>query len=165
VSLDKDRQLNIVSAYDLYADMLYRVSLSYLGDKEEAQDAVQDVFAVYMTKSPQFKDEEHRKFWLIRVAVNRCHDLARRRSLRRYTALEDAADISVASPENSEVSELLEALAKVPIKNRMAIILHHLEGFSVEQTAEMLEISVSGAKMRLSRGREYLKNLLTESER
>ena len=57
ISLKND----IEAVYDMYADMLYRLSLSYLQNTEDAQDTVQDVFIKYATASDIFKDEEHKK--------------------------------------------------------------------------------------------------------
>ena len=75
ISLKND----IEAVYDMYADMLYRLSLSYLQNSEDARDAVQDVFIKYATASDIFKDDEHKKAWLIRVTVNCCNDMLRRR--------------------------------------------------------------------------------------
>jgi RNA polymerase sigma-70 factor (ECF subfamily) len=56
------------------------------------------------------------------------------------------------------------ALASIPEKYRIAVTLHYLEGFSVEEIASILRIGVSAVKMRLSRGREALKDKLEKEE-
>jgi RNA polymerase sigma-70 factor (ECF subfamily) len=58
----------------------------------------------------------------------------------------------------------MHTLSKIPEKNRGAIVLHYLEGFSVEEVAKMLGISQSAVKMRLARGREALKDLLSAED-
>ena len=70
---------DLEAAYGRYADMLYRLALSHLGVVEDAEDAVHDVFEKYINTSPSFKDGEHEKAWFVRVTVNRCHDLLRKR--------------------------------------------------------------------------------------
>ena len=57
---------------------------------------------------------------------------------------------------------MADAIEKLPEKIKTVIILHYLEGFSVEETAKMLKLSSSAVKMRLSRGRDALKKLLEE---
>lgn len=158
ISLKND----IEAVYDMYADMLYRLSLSYLQNSEDARDAVQDVFIKYATASDIFKDDEHKKAWLIRVAVNCCNDMLRRRKLRNYVPLDEISE-TVAMDEESS-SDIMNCLKLIPPKNRAAVILHYLEGYSVEETAKVLKISVSAVKMRLKRGREALYELIREVE-
>ena len=82
-----DRRID--EAYDNYADMLYRLALTYMQNPDDAQDAVQDVFLKYMTAAPFLRDDEHERAWLIRVTVNRCCDLLRRRKIRSYVSLDE----------------------------------------------------------------------------
>ena len=159
------REAEIAAVYDRHANMLYRVAMSHLQSSEDAQDAVQDVFAKYISAAPVFHDEEQERAWLIRVTVNRSLDLLRQKKVRSYVPLEEAGEIPAEAKEEDGLHSLLQTLTHLPEKHRSAIVLHHLEGFSVEKTAQMLGISVSAVKMRLSRGREALKELLQEGKR
>ena len=69
----------------------------------------------------------HQRAWMLRVTINKCRDLQRRNAVRRYTPLEDAEHI--ASPEDSEISELLAAVRSLPDKLHEVVVLHYLEGF------------------------------------
>lgn len=160
VSLDSKASLE--AAYDKYADMLYRLALSHLRRHEDAEDAVQDVFAKYFSASPRFSDDEHERAWLVRVTVNRCRDLARRGKYREHASLDEIAEIP--ETENGETGLVLRSVSMLPEKYKTAIVLHYLEGFSVDEIAEMLGASASAVKMRLSRGRELLKTLLDKEE-
>ena len=164
MSQSTGREAEIAAVYDRHANMLYRVAMSHLNNSEDAQDAVQDVFARYISAAPTFSDEEQEKAWLIRVTVNRSLDILRQKKVRSYVPLEEAGEIA-AEAEEDGLHSLLHTLTHLPEKHRSAIVLHHLEGFSVEKTAELLGISVSAVKMRLSRGREALKELLQEGKR
>jgi len=146
----------VEEAYKTYADLLYRLALSHLAHPEDAMDAVQDVFVKYSTSSPAFRDKEHERAWLIRVTINRCHDLQRRRAIRRYEPLEDHADLADTA-ENTRPA-VLEAVDTLPESQRDPVVLHYLEGFSIEETARILRLSVSAVKMRLSRARDALRN-------
>ncbi len=154
------RKPNIEAAYSDYADLLYRVALAQLANAADAQDAVQDVFIKYMTKAPVFADKEHERAWLLRVTVNRCHDIARREKKRHTLPLEDA--LGLAAEEQGRVTTLLETLAVLPAKYKDAVILHYLEGFSQQETADILHISLSAVKMRISRARAMLGKIRQE---
>ena len=109
-----------------------------------------------------FTDEEHERAWLIRITVNRCYDLLRYKSKRNHEALDEITEMAAEEKElNTEIFQILE---KLPVKNKTAMILHYLEGFSVDEVSRTLGISLSATKMRLSRGRELLKNLITTDE-
>ena len=146
------------TAYDLYADMLYRLALSYMKNREVAEDIVQEVFTKYFTGLHMPMSGEQEKAWFIRVTVNQCHDAFRKKSHRLHDSLEDV--IEIAGQEDPETQELFAALEKLPDTYRDVIVLHYLEGYSVEESAKLLRLSSSAAKMRLKRGRELLKNEL-----
>ena len=139
--------------YDKYSNMLYRLALTHLLSKEDAEDAVHDVFMKYINSQPHFFGPEHEKAWFIRVTVNQCHDAARKRSIRTHSPLEDAAEIcaEIGAGEVTQAVLALEDTYKTPI------LLHYYEGYSVEECARILRISVSAVKMRLARAREKLK--------
>jgi len=143
--------------YEYYADLLYRLAYSQLSSAADAEDAVSDVFVKYLQSAPVFSDREHEKAWLIRVLINHCKDLHRRRSIRVYTPLEEVADLAGTDPEDSE---LLHAVQRLPEHNRLAVLLHYFEGFSLEETAAIQRTTVAAVKMRLMRSRSQLKSLL-----
>lgn len=143
----------VEKVYDEYADLLYRIALTHTADSHDAMDAVHDVFVKYATLRKSFKNEEHRKAWLIRSTVNRCHDLFRRAQVRRYTPIEEVDEIAAENDLAPAVREMLESL---PDNYKTVLVLHYLEGFSVEECATILGLSVSAVKMRLSRAREMV---------
>lgn len=153
---------DIEKAYGLYADMLYRVAFTHLANDADAQDAVQDVFMKYMTKSPVFDTSEHERAWFLRTTVNRCVDIVRSRKIRHAKTLDDAFDVAV--PDQYGDMEFMDTVRKIPEKYRNVVILHCLEGFSLEETASVLNISLSAAKMRLSRARDTLRILRKEND-
>lgn len=160
--LSHGKKNSLETVYDKYADMLFRLALSHLQRREDAEDAIQDVFMKYYSTSPKFSDDEHERAWLIRVTVNRCHDLSRRGSIRDHASLDDI--LEMAGEERTDAENLLATVHELPEKYRTAIVLHYLEGFSVEEVSGILKLSLSAVKMRLSRGRELLKSLINEEE-
>ena len=152
--------IDIDAAYKKYSDMLYRIALAEIHSPEDAMDAVQDVFIAYMKKSILFSSDEHEKAWFIRSTINRCRDIRRKNVVRSHEDISEMENL-VASEEISEhAKDVLYAVEQLPDKLRSVIVLHYLEGLSVELTAKSLKISSSAVKMRLSRGREMLKDIL-----
>ena len=156
------RKNDISAVYELYSDMLYRLALSHLQNSEDAMDAVQDVFLKYTETSPDFKDDNHKKAWLIRTTVNRCYDMLRHKKIRNHASLDEISELSFSedAPRNGE--DVFSMLSSLPVKIRTVMVLHYLEGFSVEEVAKQLTLTESAVKMRLKRGRELLQNLLKE---
>ncbi len=156
MGISPETRTALENAYRKYADTLYRIALSHTGHRQDAEDAVHDVFLRFVEKAPVFADQKHEEAWFIRVTINRCLDLLRRNKRRGTLALDENID-RPAEPDEPEESETLEAVRRLPPKYKDVILLHCLEEKSVEATAEILGISVSAVKMRLMRGREMLK--------
>ena len=148
---------SVSDIYNTNADMLCRIAYSVLMSKDDAEDAVSDVFAIYLNKKPVFKDYEHEKAWFIRVTINHCHDLQRKRTVRSYTPLESVIDIA---EENTNHSYVLSEVLALDAKYKDVILLHYFEGFDVAQTAKILHLTQSAVKMRLKRARERLREVL-----
>ena len=157
------QQLN--DAYDKYADMLYHLSLSHMQNREDAEDVVQEVFCKYYSKPPTFTDEAHEKAWFLRVTINQCHDHLRHRNLRMYTPLHEIEEISAQTGVQDETAlDVMHYLSFLPEKYRIVVILHYLEGFSVEEVAATLAIGKSAVKMRLSRARALLQDKIAKED-
>ncbi len=151
-------------AYGLYSDMLYRIAVTQLGGSDDAMDAVHDVFLRFIDSAPAFSDSEHEKAWFIRAVINRCHDILRHKKVRNHLSVDEIHHIASDDSQAEALLGLNTALATIPEKYRVAVTLHYLEGFSVEEVASILRIGVSAVKMRLSRGREALKQNLKKEE-
>ena len=139
-----------------YGDMLFRVCMVLLCNEQDAQDAVQDTFCSYMEHAAGFRNREHEKAWLIRVATNRCLDVYRGRNRHPTVQWEDV-DRYCEFPEQSEV---LAELMNLPEQLKTVIYLHYIEGYKAAEIAGMLGITLNAVKKRLQRGREKLKLLL-----
>ena len=139
-------------AVEKYGDMLYRICLLMLRNTADAEDAVQETFIKYVTKSQEFADSEHEKAWLITVANNKCRDMLRYRK-RHYTESEELLDGYAVTKEESGI---LDALMELPEKYRIVLALFYIEEYKVDEIKEIAGISASAVKMRLSRGRKLL---------
>lgn len=139
-------------AVEEYGDMLYRICLVMLKNTADAEDAVQDTFIRYMQKAPAFSSDEHEKAWLIKVSANICKDMLRQRN--RTAELDEAALNTLTAAD--EDSHILEALTQIPEKFRIVLTLHYIEGYKVNEIAEMIGKTSSAVKMRLAKGRKLL---------
>lgn len=147
--------------YDKYSPILYRIALSHLCDVYDAEHAVQDTFISYFSHQGKFTSDDHLKAWLIRVVINKAHDERRRQKIREYTPFHEIAEIE---SEQTEDLGVLEQVMILPEKYKTPLILHYFEDIAVEKIAEILGISISGAKMRLKRGRDMLREKLEQEE-
>ena len=143
---------SITEAVIKYSDMLYRICIVILCNEQDVQDAIQDTFCRYLEKKPEFRDEEHEKAWLIRVATNICCDMVRFRIRHPKIAIEKLENTLVA-PEQTEV---LKELLELPVKQKTVIYLHYVEGYRVKEIADILGITESAVKVRLFRGRKQM---------
>ena len=141
--------------YHRYADMIYKIAFMYFGNKDDTEDALQEVFVKYLTRSPSFKDSNHEKAWLIRTTQNKCLDLLRS-SERKNSRLEEL-QIPVDTEDRDTAIDVLSKIISLPQKYKSAIILYYYYDYSVSQISQTLKISQSAVKMRLKRGREILK--------
>ena len=137
-----------------YSDMLYKICLVILCNEQDVQDAIQDTFCRYLEKKPDFRNEEHEKAWLIKVATNICRDMIRFRVRHPKVSIDEVENILAAPEQRETIKELLE----LPIKNKTVIYLHYVEGYSIKEIADILGITESAVKSRLLRGRKQMRD-------
>ncbi len=143
------------TTYDMYGDMMYKIAYLYLGSADDAEDVMQDVFVKLITKAPKFKNEEHKKAWLIRTAQNRCKD--KLKASERSNVNIDDYNIPSENRNMDTKIDIITEILKLPALYKSAIILYYYYDYSVSEIARTLKISSSSVKMRLKRGREILK--------
>lgn len=136
-----------------YADLILRLSYTYLKSTHDAEDVCQTVFLKLLTGGYAFDSPAHEKAWIIRTTANACKDELRSYR-RRHAPLEAAGE--VAAPETPD-SAVLEAVMALPEKYREAVYLHYYEGYSVREMAEILHRSEAAVFAHLSRGRKKLR--------
>ncbi len=141
-----------------YSAMLLRIACTRLDCPADAEDAVQEVFLKLLDARPVFRDAEHEKAWLIRATLHRASDI-RRRAERKNIPLDEL--IQTAAPEDGSTA-LLSAVRALPGKYSAVIHLHYYEGYSIREIAKLLGLPAGTVGVRLSRGRERLRQMLKE---
>lgn len=146
------------SVFRQYADLIYRVALHNLDYPADAEDILQEVCLIILTK-PIPADEEHLKRWLIRVTINKCRDLSRSYRRRKWESIEDHENLEAEKPP-----EILAELQELPENYQNIVYLYYYEEYTVSEIAQILRMNVNTVKSGLKRAREKLKQLLTEAE-
>lgn len=144
-----------------YGQTIYRLAYARTGSREDAEDITQETFLRLVRANPQFRDENHRKAWLLRVAANCASDLFRTPWRRKNRPLEEAEQIAAKGPE-PEGSGVLEAVLSLPEDYRIPVHLFYYEGMSVAEIAEALGKREGAIRTRLFRARTMLRNKLSE---
>lgn len=158
-----------VAAYDLlvtrHMKRAYSVAYRLLGQREDAEDLVQDAFMAALEKIDTFKVGRSFAPWFYRILVNRGLNSRKSRSLRRMDALPPEISDSSRSPlrdtERAELRErLTEALRTLPPRQKSVVELFELEGFTSLEIAEVLGLSDGTVRWHLHQARAKLREAL-----
>lgn len=149
-------------AVEDHRDVVFRIALTYLRDRADADDVAQDVFLKLLKSDAQFESWEHLRRWLIRVTINECKSLFRK-PWRRVEDIENLADSLSAAQD--ETKAVLSDVMRLPERFRVPIVLYYYLGFSTSEIAELLHVPAATVRTRLARGRSKLKFILEEGDR
>ena len=136
---------------------LYRISTAILGNTFDRDDAVQEALLKAWERLFTLRDENYFETWLIRILINECRTVIRKR--RPFLPLPDV----IAAPEPPD-PRLFEALLALDVKYRLPIVLHHAEDYTIPETARILQLPSSTVKWRIEHGKRLLRELLRREE-
>ncbi|MCX4371517.1 MAG: sigma-70 family RNA polymerase sigma factor [Dysosmobacter sp.] len=149
-------------AVELYGDMVFRLAYSYLKNRADAEDIMQESLLKLYVGVKDFESADHEKRWLIRVTVNECRKLLRAPWRRRSSSLDEVEETAVFDQPSQ--TELFQQVMGLPPKYRGAVYLHYYEGYSVKEIAGLLGAKTSTVQTWLMRARGQLKIRLKEAE-
>jgi RNA polymerase sigma-70 factor, ECF subfamily len=158
-----------IAAYDglvsRHMRSAFSVAFRLLGQREDAEDLVQDAFMVALEKIDTFREGHRFAPWFFRILVNRGLNARKARSLRQTDAL--PAEVSSGGPsphteaERSELREQLAiAMATLPERQQTIVKLFELEGFTSPEIAAILELSDGTVRWHLHQARQTLRKAL-----
>lgn len=143
-----------------YTGRLYSVAYRLLGNRADAEDAVQRAllkcFAARASYSPQWAVST----WLYRALTNVCIDELRRRRVRTNDIDLREAEAPAPGVSAGERVDLTRALTTVPREARLLLALHYVDGLGYRELAKIRGISVNTVKSQLARGKAILKKAL-----
>ena len=144
------------TAFQKYADEVYRLAFVRTGSRSDSDDVLQEVFLRYMRVWGKMQSEEHVKATLIRITVNCSNTLLTSAWFRKTEPLDENIPAADGYSDGNALSEVL----KLPVKYRTVIHLYYYMGYSVTEIAELTKTNPSTVKTRLSRARGRLKKAL-----
>lgn len=132
------------------------------GDSALADDLAQDTFVKAYLSCDSFREDSKFSTWLFRIAYNTY--ISNRRAFHRNESLVEAERISAheRSDRAFDYQALYLALEKLSEKERSAILLHYMQGYAINEIANITQSSADAVRQLLSRGRQHLKGLLKD---
>lgn len=155
--------MEIEELIDLYGDDVFRLCLSYLGDRQLAEDAFQETFLKAWKAREHFRGESSEKTWLASIAVNTCRDMLRSgwfRMRRKSAPIDELLDLAAEAPAAAEDSPVRAAVLALPGKYREVIVLYYDQNMKLKEIAQLLRLSVNTVSTRLNRARKLLQKAL-----
>ncbi len=154
-------QKEIMDLYERYYEMIWRICLMQFGNSHDAYDATQETFIRLMDYSKSFRSEEHKKAWLIRVAINYCKDVMKSSHRKREIALETNKPPE-AGKVPDEYADVYETMMELPNEYRTILYLYFYEGYTLKEIAGMMKMNPSTLRSRFAKAKELMREYLEE---
>lgn len=156
-----------------YQDMVYRLAFRFFGNQEDALDAAQEVYLKAFRGIKSFQGRSSFKTWIYRITSNTCLTISEEKQKQKKSIIKSIFDWfsrpPVSDPAKTVVDReyqmelqkaIQEKIAKIPEVYRLPVILKDIEGKSLEEISEILEIKEGTVKSRINRGRRLLQESL-----
>ena len=144
--------------YERHREYVYRLCLTYMKTRADAEDCTEDVFVRVLTRKPAFSDDIHARKWLTVTACNHCKNKLKRRKLIETVPLYD-----VPEPAEEETgNDVLSAVMSLPPRYKDVIWMYYYEGYSTDEIASLLHRPASTVRNRLKDAREMLRKHLED---
>lgn len=150
---------------DRYRDRCYRFAVRLLGDRDDADEAIQSAFVRAFRGLVGCRNHDHLSAWLLQIVRNECRTVAARRAKRAQRFIRDEDElnrVSIEQPAESTamLEEIQYALERVEIDQREAFLLKYVEELTYDEMSALTGASVPALKMRVSRACTRLRKLL-----
>lgn len=144
----------------LYQQKVYTTSLYILGNPEDAQEATQDTFLKVYKYITNFKFNSKFSTWLYTISRNSCLDKVKKNP---YVALEEHT-LKKLKTEQDKPSEMLDFVSLLPENYKEMIILYFYTGFSYQEIADILNMSLSNVKTSMFRAKKMLREKIEKKQ-
>jgi len=157
--------------YRQYAAPIYRFCRRALPSREDAEDATMEIFLKVREKLDQYDPSRPFGAWLYKVAANHCWDILRRRRVRQDLETGEVEELPLEHPDPGQLERLLEertsqevrqALAGLPPRARMALVLRYYAEMNYDEIAEALGVRRAFVGVVLLRARHQLREALSQ---
>lgn len=143
---------------DSYGNSILRYAYTYLHNREDAEEILQETLIRFLQAKPLFMNAEHEKAWLLHVAGNLSKNKLRAEKIRQTDELKE----ELVAQQREDLAFVWEAVSRLPEKQQQAIHLFYHEGYSTRQIAQILEKNEATVRSDLGRAREKLRKILKE---
>lgn len=150
--------------YRTYARKMYGICMSYAGDRDMAQDILQDAFIKVFRRIKEFKGDGSLEGWIRRIMVNTAIDHLRKQT-REHSYFTDEITEEAHGPdviEDLKARDILDLVAQLPAGARVIFNLYALEGFTHKEIAVKMDISEGTSKSQFNRARRMLISLINK---
>lgn len=149
-----------------YESMIAKITISMIGNKNDAEDIGQEVFIRFYKSMGSFKGDSKLGTYLSRVAINLSLNEIKKRSkkwLMLTSNYDDSTIPSLGSDQSGDIKNIIDfSLSKLDPEFRSVVVLRHIQGFSTKETSDILKIPQGTVLSRLSRGQKKLKEIITK---
>ena len=150
-----DREIE--EAYARHVDTVYRVCFSFMKNRADTEDIVQETFLKLISHNMRFETPGHEKAWLIVTASNLCKN-ALKHWWRRNMGMDSLANIS--QEYDFHTGETLRAIMDLPKDYKLVVYMYYYEGYSTPEIAEFTGAPQATVRSKLYRARKLLKKAL-----
>jgi len=163
---DEEIEKEAEEILDLHGNSILRLAASYLHNKEDSEDILQETMIKFVTVRPNFESEAHRKAWLMRVASNLAKNRIDYNKVRDTMELNEeiAGEVQEDLDKGDEYKAIWDAVTSLPVHQREAIHLFYQEGYSTAEIAKITGRREATVRSDLKRARDRLKELLKEAD-
>ena len=152
----KTKKAYFLEVYSRQVDTVYRVCYSFMKNRADTEDLVQETFLKLLSTGKIFENQRHERAWLIVTASNLCKDTLKK-WWRKQENIDDYQDIAAAEPQEDGI---LEAILQLPPDYKDAVYMYYYEGYTTAEIAEHLSCPESTVRSRLLRAKHKLQILL-----
>jgi len=168
-------QMGFTTLMDLYQNMIYNTALGIVQNEADADDITQEVFEQVYISIGSFKGDSKLSTWIYKITISKSLDhIKKKKRKKRFgivkslfgdSEVENYSPVEFNHPgvqleQKERASELFAALKQLPDKQKIAFILHKVEGQSYQEIAEIMNKSLNAVEALMSRAKANLKTLL-----
>lgn len=168
----KGKQQYYKKVYSLYSQAMFNICLRILGNRQDAEDILQEAFADAFHTIHKFRFESSFGAWLKRIVVNKCISYIRKMKIDMQF-INDIETLNIVDEDSFEenckdiaimVERVKSAMGSLPEGSRTIFSLYLFEGYDHVEISEIMNITESTSKTQYMRAREKIKNILLDNK-
>ncbi|MDR0929106.1 MAG: sigma-70 family RNA polymerase sigma factor [Oscillospiraceae bacterium] len=148
-----------IALIDAKSPMLYRIARAILRSEEDCSDALQEAILKAWAARHTLREDAYFGTWIARIVIRECHNLQRKQA-KYFLSAEVMPDAQAPSPDD----DLHRAIDDLPEKLRLPLVLHYIEGYTLQEIAAIIHLPITTIRNRLYAARKKLRLELYEGK-